>query len=255
MTGLPDENPGSPLPHPLPRARERGACSSVSPSPMRGRGGWEEGTLSDETVCASGEGATPGARLPRAFFARPALEVAPELLGLWLVHQLPTGRREGRIVEVEAYCGVTDLASHASKGRTARTDVMFREAGHAYVYLIYGMHNCFNVVTDADGVAGAVLIRALEPGEGVTEGTHGPGRLAKALGIDRSHNGLDLTDESTGPLWLERRPREPGGAAEEIASSPRINVEYAGAWAALPWRFYLPASRHVSVRPRRAPRK
>jgi DNA-3-methyladenine glycosylase len=190
-------------------------------------------------------------RLPRAFFARPTLEVAPDLLGLWLVHDLPTGRREGRIVEVEAYCGTEDLACHAAKGRTARTDVMFGQAGHAYVYLIYGMHHCFNVVTDADGVAGAVLVRALEPGSGVTAGTHGPGRLGRALGIDRTHNGLDLTAESRGPLWLERRAGWPLPPEEEITSGPRINVAYAGSWAALPWRFYLPDSPHVSVRPPR----
>ena len=194
-------------------------------------------------------------RLPRAFFARPTLEVAPELLGLWLVHQLPEGRREGRIVEVEAYCGTEDLACHAAKGRTARTNVMFGPAGVSYVYLIYGMHNCFNVVTDADGVAGAVLIRALEPGEGVTTGTHGPGRLGRALGIDRSHNGLDLTEETHGPLWLERRPGPLVGPETEIARSPRINVDYAGEWAERPWRFYLSSSTHVSVRPRRVTTK
>jgi DNA-3-methyladenine glycosylase len=130
---------------------------------------------------------------------------------------------------------------------------MFGPAGHAYVYLIYGMYHCFNVVTDAEGVAGAVLVRAVEPGTGVADGTHGPGRLGRALGIDRSHNRLDLTAESSGSLWLERRPDWPLPAHEEIASGPRINVEYAGSWAALPWRFYLPASRHVSVRPRRRP--
>ena len=168
---------------------------------------------------------------------------------MWLVHQLPGGRRAGRIVEVEAYCGTEDLACHAAKGRTARTNVMFGPAGHAYVYLIYGMHHCFNVVTDADGVAGAGLGRALEPGEGVEAGTHGPGRLGRALEIDRSHNGLDLTAQTTGPLWLERRSGPP---VTEIATSPRINVEYAGAWAARPWRFTIPTSQHLSVRPRRS---
>jgi DNA-3-methyladenine glycosylase len=195
------------------------------------------------------------ARLPRAFYARPTLEVAPDLLGLWLVHEGPTGRRAGRIVEVEAYVGVDDLASHASRGRTARTSVMFGPPGHAYVYLIYGMHHCFNVVTDEEGVAGAVLVRALEPEAdtlataGIATGigrTDGPGRLCRTLGIDRTLNTLDLTDEAHGPLWLERRPGPP---VTEIATSPRIGIDYAGAWAARPWRFFVPTSRHLSVRP------
>jgi DNA-3-methyladenine glycosylase len=197
------------------------------------------------------DGLTPPTRLPRAFYARPTLEVAPDLLGLWLVHELPDGRRAGRIVEVEAYVGTDDLASHASRGRTARTDVMFGPPGHAYVYLIYGMHHCFNVVTEADGTAGAVLIRALEPGAGVEDRVDGPGRLCRALAIDRSHNHLDLTDESDGPLWLERRP---GAPVETIATSARIGVAYAGEWAARPYRFYLPGSRSLSVRPPRAGR-
>jgi DNA-3-methyladenine glycosylase len=178
--------------------------------------------------------------LPRSFYARPALKAAPDLLGCWLVNDLPTGRRAGRIVEVEAYVGTDDLASHASRGRTARTSVMFGRPGHAYVYLIYGMHHCFNVVTDDDGTAGAILVRALEPGEGVTERTDGPGRLCRALGIDRTHNTLDLT---AGPIWIEQRPGPPIG---QIATSPRIGVAYAGEWAARPWRFYLPGSPFVS---------
>ena len=191
---------------------------------------------------------TPACRLPRTFYARPTLEVAPDLLGLWLVHERPEGRLAGRIVEVEAYVGQEDLAAHSSKGRTARTDVMFGPAGHAYVYFIYGMHFCFNVVTDQEGVGAAVLVRALEPGEGVAGRTDGPGRLCRTLGIDRGHNTLDLTDEGDGPLWIERRPGAPVG---EIATAPRVGVAYAGAWAEKPWRFYLPSSRHVSVRPRR----
>jgi DNA-3-methyladenine glycosylase len=198
--------------------------------------------------------AGPVGRLPRAFYARPALIVAPDLLGLWLVHDGPTGRRSGRIVEVEAYVGVDDLASHASKGRTGRTGVMFGPPGHAYVYLIYGMHHCFNVVTDSDGEAGAVLVRALEPdpvmvAEGVGGRTDGPGRLCRTLGIDRTHNTLDLTAEAHGPLRLERRLGPP---VTEVATSPRIGVDYAGAWAARPWRFFVPGSRSLSVRPRRA---
>jgi len=186
--------------------------------------------------------------LPRAFYARPALEVAPDLLGLWLVHDLPDGRRAGRIVEVEAYVGTDDLASHASKGRTARTSVMFGPPGHVYVYLIYGMYHCFNVVTDTDGEAGAILVRALEPGEGVQDRVDGPGRLCRALAIDRTHNHLDVTDESAGPLWLERRPGPP---VAEIATSARIGVAYAGHWAERPYRFFVPTSPYLSVRPRR----
>ncbi|MCC6178608.1 MAG: DNA-3-methyladenine glycosylase [Chloroflexi bacterium] len=187
--------------------------------------------------------------LSRTFYARPTLDVAPDLLGCWLVHDLPEGRRAGRIVEVEAYVGTDDLASHASRGRTARTRVMFGPPGHAYVYLIYGMYHCFNVVTDATGVAGAVLVRALRPGFEEPGRTDGPGRLCRALGIDRRHNGLDLTTES---LWIGR-PRDPAPVAR-IETSARIGVDYAGAWAARPWRFFDASSPNVSARPRRAKR-
>jgi DNA-3-methyladenine glycosylase len=125
---------------------------------------------------------------------------------------------------------------------------MFGPAGYAYVYLIYGMHHCFNVVTDLEGIGAAVLVRALEPADDVAGRTDGPGRLCRTLGIDRSHNALDLTDAGAGDLWIERRT---GPSVGEIATSPRIGVEYAGEWAARPWRFFLPGSRHVSVRPRR----
>ncbi len=189
---------------------------------------------------------SPALRLPRAFYARPALEVAPQMLGLWLVHDGPHGRMSGRIVEVEAYVGVDDLASHASKGLTGRTSVMFGPPGHAYVYLIYGMHHCFNAVTDSDGVAGAILVRALEPDPQVAGRTDGPGRLCRALGIDRTHNTLDLTSEAHSPLWLERRDAPP---VTGVATSPRIGVDYAGAWAARPWRFFVPTSRHLSGPP------
>ena len=189
-------------------------------------------------------------RLGRDFFARPTLNVARDLLGCWLVHATPDGRLEGRIVETEAYVDLDDLASHASKGRTARTEVMFGPSGHAYVYFIYGMHHCFNVVARAAEVAGAVLIRAVEPGPGVVGRTDGPGRLCRALGIDRRHDGLDLAS-GTADLWLERRPDDPPPRPIEI--SPRIGVAYAGAWADRPWRFYLPASEWVSARPSRRP--
>jgi DNA-3-methyladenine glycosylase len=183
-------------------------------------------------------------RLPRAFYARSTVEVARGLLGCWLVHELPEGRREGQIVETEAYVGPEDRASHASRGRTARTEIMFGPPGYAYVYLIYGMHHCLNVVTEAEGYPAAVLIRALEPGPGVTLATNGPGRLCRALGIDRRHNGSDLVD---GPLHLERRASL--APADRVVSAPRVGVQYAGEWATRPWRFFLAASPHVSVRP------
>ena len=188
--------------------------------------------------------------LGRDFYARPTLDVARDLLGCWLVHETADGRLDGRIVETEAYVGLDDLASHASKGRTARTEIMFGLPGHAYVYLVYGMHNCFNAVARDDEIAGAVLVRALEPGSGVTGRTDGPGRLCRSLGIDRRHNGLDLTS-ITGGLWVERRPDDrPLGPIE---TSPRIGVAYAGDWAARPWRFYVPTSDWVSARPTRKP--
>jgi DNA-3-methyladenine glycosylase len=188
-------------------------------------------------------------RLPRAFYARPTVEVARGLLGGWLVHELPEGRREGRIVETEAYVGPEDRASHASRGRTARTELMFGPPGYAYVYLIYGMHHCLNVVTEGVGYPAAVLIRALEPSVGVTLPTNGPGRLCRALAIDRRHNGQDLV---TGSLWIERRGGGP--LDEETIATTRIGVDYAGEWAARPWRFLVAASPYISVRPRRPPR-
>jgi DNA-3-methyladenine glycosylase len=188
--------------------------------------------------------------LPASFYARPTLDVARDLLGLWLVHETEAGPLDGRIVETEAYVGIDDLASHASKGRTARTDVMYGPPGRAYVYLIYGMHHCFNVVARAAEPAGAVLIRALEPGPGVAGRTDGPGRLCRALGIDRRHNRLDLT-VSAARLRIERRD-DTGPERGPIAATPRVGVQYAGEWAARPWRFYLAGSAWVSGRRRPA---
>jgi len=182
--------------------------------------------------------------LPRSFYARPALVVARALLGQVLVHETDRGTRAGIIVETEAYLGVDDLASHASRGRTARTDVMFGPPGFAYVYLIYGMHHCMNVVCDRDGKASAVLLRALQPvhGIGEDERTDGPGRLTRALGIDRGHNRVDLCGDR---LYLV-----PGGkvSPRAVARGPRIGVDYAGAWAAKPFRFWIGGNPFVSRR-------
>lgn len=181
-------------------------------------------------------------RLPESFFARPALTVARELLGTHLVFEEGSQRRVGRIVETEAYIGEHDLACHAAKGVTPRTEVMFGPPGRSYVYLIYGMHRCFNIVTDAPGVGAAVLVRAVEPVEGLDPGarTDGPGRLCRALGITLAHNRLDL---QTATIYVA--PGEPVPEAQ-VARGPRIGVEYAGAWAAEPFRLWVKDSRHVS---------
>jgi DNA-3-methyladenine glycosylase len=171
--------------------------------------------------------------LPQSFYDRPALQVARALLGTVLVHR----QQRGRIVEVEAYLGPHDLAAHSSKGRTRRTEVMFGPAGHAYVYFIYGMHHCFNVVC---GRGSAVLIRALEPLEGITLRTDGPGRLTKALQLDAKHYGLSLQGPTLRLEW-ERRVR-----ANEVSRGPRVGVDYAGEWARKPYRLWLSGNRFVS---------
>jgi DNA-3-methyladenine glycosylase len=181
-------------------------------------------------------------KLPRAFFARSTLAIARELIGMHLVHDDGGALRSGRIVETEAYLGPRDLAAHSSRGRTARTEVMYGPPGHAYVYFIYGFWNCLNVVTGAPGVPHAVLLRALEPLAGVTERTWGPGLLCRALHIDRGLNGVDLAGEV---LWLERGPAR--APPVRIARSPRIGVDYAGEWARRPWRFFDRGSAHVST--------
>src|SRR5688572_5906855 len=174
----------------------------------------------------------PAAKLTRDFYARETLLVARDLLGMHLVHAGPGGEQVGRIVETEAYKGPKDLAAHSSRGRTQRTQVMFGPPGHAYVYLIYGFWNCLNVVTAAEGVPHAVLIRALEPIDRVANTTHGPGLLCRAMHIDRDLNCADLLGET---LWLEKPTRYKGPL---VARSTRIGVDYAGAWAEKPWRFY-----------------
>jgi len=173
-----------------------------------------------------------GVILEQGFFARPTLRVSRDLIGKYIVRQRGSELLAGRIVEVEAYIGPKDLACHASKGRTARTDVMFGPAGVAYVYLIYGMYHCFNVVTEDAEVPAAVLLRAVE-----VEGRliDGPGRLTRSLSIDRSLNRWDLTQGEA--LWFADRA-EPVPRTR-IKTYPRIGVDYAGTWASKPWRFRL----------------
>lgn len=183
------------------------------------------------------------APLPRSFYARSALVVARQLLGTILVHVVDGTRRAGMIVETEAYLGERDAASHAFKGRTARTDVMFGPPGHAYVYLIYGMHHCLNVVCARDGTAAAVLLRGLAPLEGFAAGvrTDGPGRLTRALGVTRAHNRVDLLADR---LFLLPGQRI---APRLVARGPRIGVDYAGTWASKPYRFWVRGHRSVSA--------
>lgn len=171
--------------------------------------------------------------LPLSFYARPCLKVAKELLGKYLIYDRPEGIAIGLIYETEAYLGVTDQASHSYKGRTARTDIMFGPAGIAYVYLIYGLHHCFNVVVDRPQTGAAVLIRSVKAIEGLTGRTDGPGRLCKAYGITRGHNGLSLTN---GPLRIAEIKNQP---EPRIISQPRIGIDYAGADKDKPYRFTI----------------
>ncbi len=173
-----------------------------------------------------------GKILTRAYFNRTTLAVARSLLGKYLVRENGKGSVAGQIIEVEAYVGPHDMACHASKGRTLRTDVLFGPPGIAYVYLIYGMYHCLNVVTEQVEFPAAVLIRAVE-----IEGTliDGPGRLCRALKIDRSLNRIDVT--AGRHLWFEDRGlRIP---QQTIGTFPRIGVDYAGIWAAKPYRFRI----------------
>jgi DNA-3-methyladenine glycosylase len=185
--------------------------------------------------------------LPRNFYARNAVTVAKALLGMHLLIRRPEGVAVGRIVETEAYQGPHDLAAHSAGGRrTARTEVMYGLAGHAYVYFIYGMWNCLNVVTATAGKPHAVLLRALEPVSGFDAPCWGPGLLCRALGIDRRHNGLDLCESKPAAqiLWLQA-PRAPRPL--RMGTSARIGVDYAGDWAQRPWRFYDRDSPYVST--------
>jgi len=184
--------------------------------------------------------------LPRTFYNRPAIEVARALLGTVLVH----GSTSARIVETEAYLGLEDRAAHSWAGPTPRTQVIFGKPGHAYVYFIYGMYHCLNVVAEPEGSPGCVLIRAVEPLEGIPRMrrrrpaaravenlANGPGKLTLALGIDRRHNGADFT---TGPLTIH-----PPEHSEKIhiGVSPRIGIRHCADW---PLRFFIQGSRFVS---------
>jgi DNA-3-methyladenine glycosylase len=179
-------------------------------------------------------------KLTREFYNRNTTLVAKALLGKCLVCRANGIERVGKIVEVEAYLGPHDLAAHSARGRTRRTEVMFGPPGHAYVYLIYGMYFCMNVVTEKEGHASAVLLRALEPIRNVARKTGGPGLLCRAMGIDRRLNGHDLVSDHFYIAANDSRERF------EIEARPRIGVEYAGPWAKELLRFYIKDNPFVS---------
>jgi len=179
-------------------------------------------------------------KLGRAFYNRDTVIVARELLGKYLVHVSRGIERIGRIVEDEAYLGPHDLAAHSAKGLTQRTKVMFGPPGYAYVYMIYGMYYCMNVVTEREGHASAVLLRAIEPLRNVNGRTQGPGLLCKSMQIDRDLNAHDLLSDNfyiADPLKDEHLT---------IVKRPRVGVAYARHWQRRLLRFYIKGSPFVS---------
>ncbi len=194
--------------------------------------------------------------LPASFYRRDTTVVAQELLGMRLCRRLPDGQLlSGLIVETEAYLGVEDAACHSAGGRrTARTETMYADGGVAYVYFIYGMHHCFNVVTRHRDQPEAVLVRALAPEQGhalwqerfprlkPVQWLSGPGRLCRAMQIDRTHDALSLQSDV---LWLEEAQAV---RAEDRVAAPRVGVDYAGEAALWPLRFFVKAEKSVSRR-------
>jgi DNA-3-methyladenine glycosylase len=195
--------------------------------------------------------------LPREFFDRPVLEVAPDLLGCVLRHETADGPVAVLLTEVEAYLGEADPASHAYRGMTARNAVMFGEPGHAYVYFTYGMHFCVNLVCLPPGTAGAVLLRAGRVTEGTALATarrsaerdlaRGPARLCQAMGIDRALDGADVCSHSS-PLQITRR----AGAEPPVTVGPRIGISRG---AEEPWRFWITGDPAVSAYRPHVPRR
>ncbi len=179
-------------------------------------------------------------KLPREFYDQKTITVARELLGKFLVHVSDGVERVSRIVETEAYLGPHDLAAHSAKGLTPRTKIMFGPPGYAYVYFIYGMYFCMNVVTEREGHASAVLLRAIEPVKNVTGRSCGPGLLCRAMHIDKRLNGHDLLSDD----FYIAAPTE--AEVFKTVKGPRIGVDYAKHWAKRHLRFYIKGNAHVS---------
>jgi DNA-3-methyladenine glycosylase len=178
---------------------------------------------------------SPSVKLERSFYTRDVLEVAPDLLGKILVCKTADHWLRFRITETEAYRGAADLACHASKGRTQRTEVMFFAGGIIYMYLIYGMYWMFNIVTGKKNDPQAALIRGLE-------GTYGPGRLTRLLRMDKSFYGEDIT--ASPRIWTED-----DGFRPSYSTGKRIGVDYAGEWSDKPWRFFVNGATHYNTTP------
>jgi DNA-3-methyladenine glycosylase len=179
-------------------------------------------------------------KLPRSFYDRKTIVVAKELLGKFLVHKSRGVERVGKIVETEAYLGPHDLAAHSARGLTERNKIMFGPPGYAYVYFIYGMYFCMNIVTEREGHASAVLLRAIEPVKNVESRTGGPGLLCRAMKIDRKLNGHDLLSDD----FFIAAPAE-----SEIFSTikrPRVGIDYAKHWAKRHLRFYIKDNPFIS---------
>ena len=196
-------------------------------------------------------------KLDRSFYLRPCLAVARDLIGKQLVHNTPQGVTKGVIVETEAYIGPQDAAAHSYKAlHSERTAIQYGPGGFAYIYLIYGLHLCMNVVVNEENRPEVVLLRALEPTEGlelmqkrrqktaIRQLCNGPGKLSQAMGIEKKHYGIDLCGDQ---LYIEST----GGPPPEIAVTERINIDYAGEAAGYPWRFVWKDNPFVSVPPRR----
>jgi DNA-3-methyladenine glycosylase len=179
-------------------------------------------------------------KLPRSFYDRNTITVAKELLGKFLVHKTRGFERVGKIVEVEAYLGPHDLAAHSARGLTERTKIMFGPPGHAYVYFIYGIYFCMNVVTEGEGHASAVLLRAIEPVKNIEGRTCGPGLLCRAIKIDKRLNGHDLLSDD----FFVAEPES--AETFSIIKRPRVGVDYAKHWAKRHLRFYIKGNPFVS---------
>jgi DNA-3-methyladenine glycosylase len=179
-------------------------------------------------------------RLPRDFYDRDTQLVAKELLGKFLVHRSDGLEQIGKIVEVEAYVGPHDLASHSSRGITKRTQVMFGPPGYVYIYMIYGMYNCLNIVTEKEGNASAVLIRAIEPIKNISLSTRGPGLLCKALGVDKKLNRHDLLSDD---FFIAK-----SNVTEKftLVKKARVGVDYAKHWSKRLLRFYIKNNPYIS---------